>query len=96
MLVQLAVRGICELHANLCNTMDILVKTVVKYTLALECACYAVRGSVYDETSLIDKGYGTLLIAPCKLNSWVTLEFVGNTSIFSSSELTKHFKHPSF
>ena len=39
--------------------MDIVVKTVVKYTYVLECACYAVRGSVYDETFPLDTVYVT-------------------------------------
>ena len=76
--------------------MDILLKTVVKYTYVFECACYAVRGSVYDETSPLDTIYGAIVSGSCKSNSWVTHEFVGNTSVFSSSELTKHFKYPKF
>ena len=60
--------------------MDILVKTVVKYTLVLECACYAARGSVYDETFPLDTVYGATLSGTCKLNSWVTRPFLAPTS----------------
>ena len=63
--------------------MDILVILhilVVKYTLVLECACYAVRGSVYEETSSLDTVYGAILSASCKLNSWVTRPFLALAS----------------
>ena len=55
---------------------------------------YVVKGSMYDETSQLDTVYGTILSKSCKLNSWVTLKFVGNKSIFSSNESAKHFKYP--
>ena len=55
--------------------MDILVKTVVKYPYVLECACCAVRGSVYDETSPLDTVYSAILSESC------SVEFVGNTQI---------------
>ena len=71
-------------------------KTVVKYTSVFDCACYSVRGSVYDETFTFDTKYGAILSGSCKMKSWVTHKFVSNTFIFSSSELTKHFKYPMF
>ena len=40
--------------------MDILVKIVVKYTLVLVCACYAVRGSLYNERAPLDTVYGAI------------------------------------
>ena len=40
------------------------------------CACYAVRGSLYNERTPLDTVYGAILSAPCKLNSSVTQEFV--------------------
>ena len=49
---------------------------------------------MYDETSPFDTVYGTVLSGSCELNSWVTHEFVGNTSIFSSSKLTKTLHIP--
>ena len=39
---------------------------------------------------------GAISGAACKLNSWVTHEFVGNTSNFGSSKQTKHFSYLKF
>ena len=57
--------------------MNMLVKIFVKIHFG------AVRGSVYDEKSPLDTVYGAILSGSCKLNSWVTHEFVGNTSILA-------------
>ena len=73
-----------------------LVRIAVLHTDVLEYVCYAVSGSVYVETAPLTTVDGAFSGAPCKLNSWVTHKFVGNKSIFSSSEQTKHFNHPMF
>ena len=72
------------------------VKTAVIYTKVLEYACYVVSGSVYGETAPLTSVWRAILGALCKLDSWVTYEFVGNTSNFGSSEQTKHFSYPTF
>ena len=59
------------------------------------CACYAVKGSLYDETAPLDTVYGAILSLTCKLNLWVTHKFMVNLSIFSNRELTKHSRIPS-
>ena len=56
------------------------------FTKVLEYACYAVSGSVYGVTAPLTLVWGTILGAPCKLDSWVNHEFVGNTSNLGSSE----------
>ena len=76
--------------------MASLVKVAVIYTKVLKYACYAVSGSVYGETAPLTTVCGAILGAPCKLDSWVTYQFVGNTSNFGSSEQTKHFNNPTF
>ena len=76
--------------------MASLVKIAVIYTNVLKYVSYAVSGSVYVETAPLNTVDGVFLGAPCKLNSWVTPEFVGNMSNFSSSEQTKHLNYPMF
>ena len=58
--------------------------------------CYAVSGSVYGETATFTTILGAILGALFKLDSWVTDEFVGNTSFFGSNEQTNHFSYPKF
>ena len=59
----------------------------------LEYACYGLSGLVHGETAPLTTVWGAILGALCKLDSWVTHEFVGNMSYFGSSEQTKHFSY---
>ena len=38
--------GFLKKHANLFNNMTVLVEIAAIYTKVIECACYALRGSV--------------------------------------------------
>ena len=78
------------------KTMSSFVKIAKVYTKVLEYVCYAVSGSVYSETATFTTVLWAILGALCKLDSWVTHEFVGNTSYFGSSEQTNHFSYPKF
>ena len=75
------------------ETIASFVKIAVIYTKVLQYASYAVSSSVYGTTAPFTTVWGVILGATCKLDSWVTLEFVGNTSYFGSSEQTKHFSY---
>ena len=70
--------------------MASFVKPAKIYTKVLEYACYAVSGSVYGETAPLTTVWGAILGALFKLDSWVMLEFVGNTYYFASSKQTNH------
>ena len=74
--------------------MASFVKIAKVYTKVLEYACYAVSGSVYGETATFTTVLGTILGALCKLDSWVTDEFVGNTSYFLLQRANKSFQLP--
>ena len=76
--------------------MASFVKIAVIYTKVLEYTCHAVSGSVYGEITPLTAVWGVILGEPCKLDSSVTHEFVGNTSNFGSNEQTKHFNYPTF
>ena len=70
------------------ETMASFVKIAKIYTKVLEYAWYGLSGSVYGETAPLTTVWGAILGALCKLDSWVTHKFVGNTYYFGSSEQT--------
>ena len=69
--------------------MATFVKIAVMYTKCSSIPDYADSGSMYGEPAPpTTVGGGPILGVPCKLDSWVTHEFVGNTSNFASNEQT--------
>ena len=88
---QLAIRWICGQHAYLRKPMASFVEIAKIFTKVLEYACYAISGSVYGETAPLHIVWGAILGALCKLDSWVTHTFMGNTHYFGSGEKTNHF-----
>ena len=80
-------------NTQICGNLWLVLQIAVVYTKVLKYACYAVSGSV-GETAPLTTAWEAVLGAPCKLDSWVTHEFVGNKFNFGSNKQTKHFNYP--